>query len=122
MQSGCKRDVCINVNCKNNPNFLYHGRNKEEHLKIVLDLWNQCQTERKYEMWEICCHTDHMSSITHSLQAANIEKIRDIGYFSTFVQSPYALSLSFLKDPTILGRNDDLGQSKYSLNLDEELV
>lgn len=73
-------------------------------------------------MWEICCHTDHMSSITHSLQAANIEKIRDIGYFSTFVQSPYALSLSFLKDPTILGRNDDLGQSKYSLNLDEELV
>ena len=54
-----------------------------------------------------------MSSITHSLQAANLEKIRDIGYFSTFVQSPYALSLSFLKDPTILGKNDALGHSKY---------
>lgn len=54
-----------------------------------------------------------MSIITHSLQAANLEKIRDIGYFSTFVQSPYALSLSFLKDPTNLGKNDALGHSKY---------
>ena len=73
-------------------------------------------------MWEICCHTDHMSSITHSLQGGNLDKIKDIGYFSTFVQSPYALSVSFLKDLSLLGKNDDLGQSKYSLNLDETLV
>jgi len=42
MQTGCKRDICINVHCKNNPNFLYPGLAKEEHLKIALKLWEEC--------------------------------------------------------------------------------
>lgn len=36
--------------------------------------------------------------------------------------SPYAFSLSFLKDPSIIGKNDDFGQLKYNLNLDEAAV
>ena len=38
------------------------------------------------------------------------------------VQSPYAFSLSFLKDPTLIGKDDEFGQAKYNLNLDEKLV
>lgn len=73
-------------------------------------------------MWEVCCHTDHMSSIAPTLKESNLEMIRDIGFFSLFIQSPYSLSLSFLKDSQLLGKQDALGQSKYSLNLDEALV
>ena len=36
--------------------------------------------------------------------------------------SPYALSLSFMKDPSILGKEGEFGELKYSLNLDEDLV
>jgi hypothetical protein len=36
--------------------------------------------------------------------------------------SPYALSVSFLKDPSILGKDDDMGKLKYALNLDEQLL
>jgi len=38
------------------------------------------------------------------------------------VHSPYAFSMSFLKDPSIIGKNDEFGQLKYKINLDEELV
>jgi hypothetical protein len=37
-------------------------------------------------------------------------------------QSPYAFSLSFLKDASLIGKEDDFGQLKYNLNIDEELV
>lgn len=36
--------------------------------------------------------------------------------------SPYALSVSFLKDPKLLGLKDEFGQAKYKLNLDEEAL
>jgi hypothetical protein len=39
-----------------------------------------------------------------------------------FINSPYALCLSFLKDPTLIGNEDAFGQNKYKLNLDEELL
>lgn len=39
-----------------------------------------------------------------------------------FVNSPYSFSISFLKDPSIIGLEDDFGQNKYKLNLDEELL
>lgn len=42
-------------------------------------------------------------------------------FIYNFVNSPYAFSLSFLKDPSIIGKNDDF-QHKYNLNLDEEAV
>lgn len=38
------------------------------------------------------------------------------------VHSPYAFSLSFLKNPSLVGKIDDFGQLKYNLNLDEEMV
>lgn len=39
-----------------------------------------------------------------------------------FVHSPYAFSLSFLKDLSLVGKEDAFGQNKYKLNLNEELV
>ncbi len=39
-----------------------------------------------------------------------------------YIRSPYAFSISFLKDPTLLGKKDEFGILKYKLNLDEELV
>jgi hypothetical protein len=48
--------------------------------------------------------------------------VRDYGFLLEFVQSPYAFSLSFLKDPNLVGKQDDLGINKYNINLDEELV
>jgi hypothetical protein len=66
-------------------------------------------------MWEVCCHQDHMTMICPTIQSHNLEKVKDIGFFSIFAQSPYALSLSFLKDPSLVGKGDE----KYNLNLDE---
>ena len=43
-------------------------------------------------------------------------------FIVAFTKSPYALSLSFLKDPTIIGKNDEFGQLKYNLNLDEDAL
>ena len=39
-----------------------------------------------------------------------------------FVNSPYAFSISFLKDNTLIGSEDAFGQNKYKLNLDEDLL
>lgn len=36
--------------------------------------------------------------------------------------SPYSFSLSFLEDPGLIGKKDDLGHLKYKLNLNENLV
>ena len=71
-------------------------------------------------MWEVCCHIKYMETICPTIQAANVEAIRDIGLFSLFAQSPYALSLSFLEDRSLIGNND--AEAKYNLNLDEEAV
>ncbi len=59
-----------------------------------------------------------MTMISPTIQSHNLEKVKDIGFFSIFAQSPYALSLSFLKDATMIGKPDE----KYNLNLDEQLV
>jgi hypothetical protein len=39
MHDGCRRDICVNIYCKNNPNFIYPQKSKEEYLKLALDLW-----------------------------------------------------------------------------------
>lgn len=41
MLDGCRRDICVNVHCKNNPNFLHPGKTKEEYLKIAIDVWQE---------------------------------------------------------------------------------
>ena len=38
-----------------------------------------------------------------------MHKIKDINFMYDFIQSPYALSMSFLKDPSIIGKQDDFG-------------
>ena len=41
-------------------------------------------------------------------------------FLKSFSLSPYALSLSFLKDPSIVGSTES--EAKFSLNLDEETL
>jgi hypothetical protein len=40
----------------------------------------------------------------------------------SFSKSPYALSLSFLKDKALIGSPDEFGQTKFQLNIDEDGV
>jgi hypothetical protein len=81
---------------------------------------------RKHKLWDVCCHTDFQENIAPTLQASEasfLERVTDLGSMYQFVQSPYALSLSFLADKSIIGRrNDDTGMLKYNLNLDEHAV
>lgn len=121
MKEGCKRDICVNIYCKNNPNFKA-PTSQTEMLTQALNLWKQCIDEKKYKYWEICCDTDFMKNTYSTVQKHNLHEIKDFSFLVEFVQSPYSLSLSFLKDPSIIGKQDDFGQLKYKLNLDEELV
>lgn len=41
MKNGCKRDICVNEFCKNNPNFRHLGMSDEELLKHALKLWKE---------------------------------------------------------------------------------
>jgi hypothetical protein len=64
-----------------------------------------------------------MHKITDSVQSSTMaERVNDLEFISSFVMSPYSFSLSFLRDPTIIGKNDEFGQNKYNLNLDEQAV
>lgn len=74
----------------------------------------------KFNMWEICCNTDQMTLMCPTLQGHNLEKIVDLGFFSMIAQSPYAVSLSFLKDASLIGAADS--EAKYNLNLDEAMI
>jgi len=38
MMNGCKREICINIYCKNNPNFV-NPANSQEMLQLALKLW-----------------------------------------------------------------------------------
>jgi hypothetical protein len=74
-------------------------------------------------MAEVVCHTDFMDKITRTVQVDAIEELSGkANFIAAFTKSPYSVSLSFLKDPTIIGKNDDFGQLKYNLNLNEEAV
>lgn len=122
MTVGCLRDICINVYCKNNPNFILAGKTVEEFKQLQDRLWIEFKEEKKHFFADICCHTDYMQGISQTLQADNLEKVKKLDFLVEYVQSPYALSLSFLKDPSIIGKNDEFGQLKYNLNMDESLV
>lgn len=66
MQNGCKRDICVNVFCKNNPNFKVPA-NSQELLKNAMNLWKDYNDLQKYKYWEICCDTDLMKDTGKSL-------------------------------------------------------
>lgn len=108
MKNGCTRDVCVNVHCKNNPNFKPFGSDSEM-LTAALKLWKSYNDDRQFNYWEICCDTDYMKNTYKTLQKENFEQFTDYHFLVEFVGSPYAFSLSFLKDPTIIGKNDEFG-------------
>ena len=54
-----------------------------------------------------------------SIQASNVEQSISQLFLRSYSTSPYAVSISFMKNITLLGYDDDLGQSKFDLNLDE---
>ena len=85
-------------------------------LKIIIKLWKECQDENKYKMWEVCCHTDFMPNIYESLKVANINSVKEISFLSHLSSSPYALSISFLKDISLVGKQDEYGRASLNLN------
>jgi len=121
--NGCKRDICINVHCFNNPNFLFKGKTPEE-LKVESErLLKEIKEKQSLKLTDVVCHVDFMGDITRTVQVDNLEELSGkADFIAAFTKSPYALSLSFLKDRSIIGKNDDFGQLKYNLNLDEEAV
>jgi hypothetical protein len=63
-----------------------------------------------------------MQDTSKTLQRNNAQQFIDLAVMVEFVHSPYAFSLSFLKEPQLIGKEDEFGQNKYKINLDEELV
>ena len=63
-----------------------------------------------------------MKEISQTVQSSNLESTINYSFMVEFIASPYALSLSFLKDPSILCKEDEFGQNKYKVNLDETKV
>ena len=61
-----------------------------------------------------------MANIYESVQLANIDSVKEISFLSHLSSSPYALSVSFLKDISLVGKQDEYGRA--NLNLDEKLV
>jgi hypothetical protein len=98
MTIGCNRDICVNVYCKNNPNFLLSGKGQSEIDNQIKELINLIRSDR-LKIDTVCCHSDYMNNIKQTLQLHNIELSKNIEFINDFIQSPYALSLSFLKDP-----------------------
>ena len=103
MKEGCIRDICVNLHCKGNPNFKAPASDQEL-LAQALQLWRSVQVEGKHEYWTVVCDPKGMKNTGHSVQKENLESVRDLGFLLEFVQSPYAFSLSFLKDPALVGR------------------
>lgn len=67
MLKGCTRDICVNVYCLKNPNFVYKGILPED-LKARRDeLWKDFKENQKYKLPDICCHTDFMDKITNTV-------------------------------------------------------
>jgi hypothetical protein len=61
-----------------------------------------------------------MKDMFNTLQSSNFDiAAADFNYLMDLCQCPYSFSLSFLEDPSLIGKKDDLGQLKYKLNLDE---
>jgi len=50
-----------------------------------------------------------MQEIAHSIQRHNMNLISDYSFLVEFVNSPYAFSISFLKDKSIIGYDDPFG-------------
>ena len=67
MQNGCKRDVCVNVFCKNNPNFKFLNFSEQDLQKEAINLWKDYAEEKKYQYEQICCDEDLMKNIYPSV-------------------------------------------------------
>ena len=65
-----------------------------------------------------------MTKMAPSIQSReDLERIKNIPSFQDLCFSPYAYSMSFMKDLQLIGKEDSGDISdKYNLNLDEELV
>jgi len=66
MKEGCKRDVCVNLFCKNNPNFKAPATDQDL-LVQALSLWKKVQDDRQYHYWEVICDPKGMKNTVHSV-------------------------------------------------------
>jgi hypothetical protein len=83
----------------------------EEEVETRRDkLWEELIGEKKHKFTDVLCHEDYMDKITNTVQSGSIDAlVGKLDFISAFVLSPYAFSLSFLKDPSIVGKSDDFG-------------
>lgn len=131
MVFGCRREICVNTRCRKNPNFLYaEFVDHEKTVKLANDIWAQTRRpndddengSKKLQYWEAVCDVTFMRDITKTIQSSNLSVAADYCFMVEFVRSTYSFSLSFLKDPSLIGKQDEYGQLKYNLNLDEKAV
>lgn len=108
MKKGCNRDICINKFCKNNPNIIVPASDKDI-LENAINLWRDHYENKKYQYWEIVCDSQYMRDMCKTLQHHNLMEIKHHHYMVEFVNSPYAFCLSFLQDPSIIGKEDPFG-------------
>ena len=121
MQFGCKRDICVNEFCHNNPNFVKPANEQEMYSQSV-SLWKGVMESQKYKLYEILCDQKQMNQVYSTLQSHNLDSASDFNFLAHLCSSPYSLSLSFLDDISLIGKKDDLGHLKYKLNLNEKMV
>jgi hypothetical protein len=57
-----------------------------------------------------------------SIQKGMEDKMASISFLKEYCLSPYAISTSFLKDKSLVGKEGSNGSNKYDLNLDEDLL
>lgn len=88
MMNGCRRDICINVLCKNNPNFKYKGLS-EESLRVEIE--RLCRDFKEAEgaqrRTELCCHTDFMQGLARTVQGEknNMHEITRLDFLMEFL-------------------------------------
>ena len=107
MLSGCSRDICINPYCKRNPNFQI--KSQGEALRESLQLMKKYSDGNIGDIRQVICDPSLQENTWTTIQASNIEECLSSAFLVAIAKSPYALSLSFLKDQKLVGRQDDLG-------------
>lgn len=120
MISGCERDYCVNAYCKKNPNFV--EKSQSEALKDAMNMIKRFSEGTQSNFKNIICDPALQQNLCHSIQQYNLESCMNKEFLEKFSMSPYSLSISFMKEPSLLGKEDELGVNKFKLNLDEELV
>ena len=54
MKNGCKRQICVNINCSNNPNF-DQPSDTDDLTKKSMQVWKELVLDQKQKMSDVVC-------------------------------------------------------------------